>query len=192
MPVFRCPTDFPVPQTLLVVAAVIVLAVYSLNRHRAIAADERSAIGREVEAAALALGERWTGLAPDLAFDQADVGAVQKRRHGHGTGLTAPPGREAGETLADVTTLDDVDDLAGLATTEAAAVAEGAVSFTVSATVRYAVPGTWAEPKDKIPTTAKVVTVVVREVTTGRTDRPPVEITLPVRVSAALQFVHNS
>ncbi|HEX9951591.1 MAG TPA: hypothetical protein VGB53_07470 [Rubricoccaceae bacterium] len=178
------------PQTLLVVASVILLAVYSLNRHRSIAADERSAIGREVEAAALDVGERWTGLARDLAFDEADVGAVQMRLQGNVAGLTATPGREAGETLADVTTLDDVDDLDGLSVTQAAAAGEGAVSFTVTARVRYAVPGTWVPTS--APTTAKIVTVEVRELTTGPTQRPPVALTLPVRVSAALQFVHNS
>ncbi|HEX8299948.1 MAG TPA: hypothetical protein VF594_12370 [Rubricoccaceae bacterium] len=178
------------PQTLLVVAAVILLAVFGLNRHRSIAADERSSIGREIEAAALAVGERWTGLARDLAFDEADVSAVQMRLQGNVAGLTAAPGREAGETLADVTTLDDVDDLHGLSVTESAAVAEGAVSFRVTATTGYAVPGTWATVAS--PTTAKIVTLTVREVTTGPTQRPPVVLTLPVRVSAALQFVHNN
>ena len=186
-PAFRRPLC---ASTLVVVASVILLAVYSLNRHRAIAADERAAIGREVEAAALAVGERWTGLARDLAFDEGDVGATRMRLQGNIAGLTVTPGREAGETFADLTTLDDVDDLNGLTTTDAAAVAEGAVSFTVTAAAHYAVPGTWAA--STAPTTAKIVTVVVREVTTGRTDRPPVVLTLPVRVSAALQFVHNS
>ncbi len=182
------------PQTLLVVAAAMVLALFGLNRQRAIAADERAVVGREAEAAALATGERWAGIARDLAFDEGDVGALRMRLQGDVAGLSSQLGRETGESLADLATLDDVDDLAGLAVVEDAPVAGGVVAFTVTATAAYAVPRTWAVSPSGAPTTAKVVRIVVREVTGvpgGRTGRPAVEVTLPVRVSAALQHVHN-
>lgn len=178
-------------QTLLVIASVIVLAVFGLTRHRNAAADERAGMNREIETAALAVGERWTGLVRDLAFDEADVGSDVMRLTGNVAGLTATLGRDAGETTADLTTLDDVDDVAGLAATEAAAVGAGAVSFTVTATAIYAVPRTWAPSPLNAPTTAKIVTVVVREVAAGRTERPPVVVTLPVRISSALQFTRT-
>ncbi len=182
------------PQTLLVVASVIVLSLFGLNRHRAELADERAGIGLEIEGAALAVGERWTGIARDLAFDEADVGSAQIRLAGNVTGLSATLGREAGESLADLTTLDDVDDLNGLGTTETTAAGSGVVSFTVTARAKYAVPRTWADSPSNAPTTAKIVEVVVTEVTTGTTGttgvtgRPPVRVTLPVRLSAPLQY----
>lgn len=176
------------PQTLLVVASMIVLGLFGLTRHRAELADERAGMGREIEGAALAVGERWTGIARDLAFDEADVGSAQIRLAGNVAGLTTRLGREAGESLTDLTTLDDVDDLAGASLSEAAAVGSGVVSFTVTATAKYAVPRTWADSPRNAPTTAKMVTIVVTEVTSGPTGRPPVEVTLPVRLSAALQY----
>jgi hypothetical protein len=189
------PSCASVPQTLLVVASVIVLAVFGLNRHRAVAADERAAIGREAETAALAVGEGYAGIVRDLAFDEADVNATGMRVLGDVTGLATVLGREAGESLADLTTLDDVDDLAGLDVTEGAAVASGFVTFRVTATAAYHVPGTWARSPGNARTTAKVVEVVVTEVTgiaAGKTQRPPVRVTLPVRVSSTLQYVHHN
>lgn len=177
------------PQTLLVVASVVILSVYGMNRHRAVAAGERAVIGREVEAAALAIGERWTGLARDLAFDEADVGAGEIRLRGNVVGLTTRFGPEAGETLNDLTTLDDVDDIHGLVLTDRAFVSTGDVVYTVRATVTYANPTTWAVSAS--PSTAKILTVVVTEVTSGQTQRPRVEVTLPVRLSAARQFVQT-
>lgn len=173
----------------------MVLAVFGLNRHRAIAADERAVVGREVEAAALAVGERWTGIARDLAFDEADVNASQMRLPNVTTGLATQLGPDAGESHATVSTLDDVDDLAGLSISEYATVGTGAVEFHVTATAAYAVPGTWAlRAAGSAPTTAKVVTFVVTEVTgiaSGKAGRPEVRVSLPVRVSPTLQFVHS-
>jgi hypothetical protein len=188
-----------VPQTLLVVASVVILSVYGLNRHHAVAADERAVVGREVETAALAIGERWTGLARDLAFDESDVGAAEIRLRGNALGLSTRFGADAGEGLTDLTTLDDVDDIHGLSLTDRAFVSAGEVSYTVRAAVTYANPTTWAPlgtatpdaPTGSVgaPSTAKILTVVVREVTSGATRRPPVVVTLPVRLSAARQFV---
>lgn len=183
------------PQTFLVIAASMILAIFGLNRHRGIAADERAVIGREVEAAALAVGERWTGIARDLAFDEADVDATQMRLPNVTTGLATRLGPDDGESLGDASTLDDVDDLAGLAVSEDAVAGTGVVAFHVTATAVYAVPGTWApRPAGSAPTTAKIVTVVVTEITgiaAGKTGRPEVRVTLPVRVSSTLQFVHT-
>ena len=180
-------------QTLLVVAAVVVLAVFGLNRHRGIAADERASIGREIETAVLETADRWAGLARDLAFDEADVNSEVMRIQGNVTALSTRLGPDADETLSNLASLDDVDDLAGLSLTEYVNVGSGVVPFTVTidATtgVRYADPRTWA--LSATPTTAKILTLVVREVTTGATGRPPVVVTLPVRVSSSLQFVRT-
>jgi hypothetical protein len=117
------------------------------------------------------------------------------RVQGDVTGLATGLGRDAGESLADLTTLDDVDDLAGLRVSEGAAVASGFVTFTVTASAAYHVPGTWAPSVGNARTTAKVVTVIVTEETgmaVARSQRPPVVVTLPVRVSSTLQHVHHN
>lgn len=174
------------PQTLLAVAASILLAVYGLSRHQALAADERASIGREVESAAGHVAERWAALARDLAFDESDVGQTQVRFRGNVAGLSARLGVDAGERLSDVTTLDDADDLHGLDATEMAVVGDGVVPLRVRITATYATGG--ATPTAS-PTTAKVITVVVAEVTSGPTRRPPVQVTLPVRVTSTLRGV---
>ena len=173
------------PQTLLAVAASIILAVYGLSRHQALAADERAAIGREVEDAAAHVAERWAALARDLAFDEADIGKTQVRFRGNVTGLSSRLGLDAGESLTDLTTLDDADDLHGYDATETALVADGAVPLRVRITASYVAN---AAPTASL-TTAKVVTVTVSEVTSGPTRRVPVQVTLPVRVTSTLRGV---
>lgn len=181
-------------QTLLAVAAVIVLGLFGLSRHRALAADDRADLGRAVEDAALQVSERWGGAVRDLAFDEADVTSGVARLRGDVTGLLSTLGTDGpSEDPADPATFDDVDDFAaigpGAARLDSARAGSGTVAFRVSFSATYAQPGTFAPSAS--PTTAKVVTVTVEEAGPGRDGRPPVRVTTPIRITPAKQFLHN-
>lgn len=185
-------THFPsrrVTQTLTAIAAVSIMALFGLSRHRGIAADERAAIGRSVEVAALTVSERWGGAIRDLAFDEADVNASEIRLRGQVDGLSNVMGTEAGEVALDPETFDDIDDYHGLVLQDTVEVAGGEVRFEVSFSVRYGRSGTFEFSRN--PTTAKVATVVVREISDGRGGRSPVRVETPIRMTPTKQSLHS-
>lgn len=59
-------------QTLFCLAAVFLLSIFSLSRHRGLAADEQAEIRRATESAALATAERWAAVLQDAAVDDVD------------------------------------------------------------------------------------------------------------------------
>lgn len=173
------------PQSLFLLASISILAIFGLNRQRALAADERAAINRSIEVAALDVNERWGDQVRDRAFDEADVGSEIARVQGEVGGLSRQLGREAGEAAADPATFDDVDDYHGLVIRDSSVVLGEPVLFDVSFTATYA--DTQAFGVVTSPTTAKVVTVVVEEVLSGPSERRPVRVEIPIRMTSAKQ-----
>lgn len=179
------------PQSILILAAAIILGILGLSRHQARAEDDRASMVREVEAAALSVAERWSSHVRDLAFDEADVGAREVRVRNDDTGLSTSLGPDAGEDGSDPRTFDDVDDFSGYTLRETTPVGRGVetVAFDVEVSAEYANPVNWQTASS--PTTAKQVTVSVREVASGERGRPLVRVAIPVRLTPAHQFAHR-
>lgn len=109
-------------QTLLVLLGVIVFGLYGYSQHEKSAADERTAIRRELESAALGLATDWAARVRQNAFDEAtfcDPTPRIKDASGSLTGLTAPAslGPESGESALLPTSWNDVDDANGFSAT---------------------------------------------------------------------------
>ncbi|HEX8384694.1 MAG TPA: hypothetical protein VF576_00840 [Rubricoccaceae bacterium] len=157
-------------QTLLALCAVLVFSIYALNQHRDDAAFERSAVTSESEGAAAEVARGRIAAAERLAFDEQDIGRTGIRL----TPSTSAIGPDGDETEAAL--FDDLDDLNGLVEERSAQAGDGLLRFTVTYAVRYVAPATLAAAAT--PTLAKEVHVRAVEVTTGRTDRPPVSVDL--------------
>lgn len=179
------------PQSILILAATIILGYLGFSRHQAQAEDQRAGMVREIEASALSVAERWSGHVRDLAFDEADVGAREVRVRNDEDGLSVTLGPDAGETAADPRTYDDADDFHGFSRRETTAIGDGTVNvdFDVTATATYASPANWRTAR--VPRTAKIVTVTVTEMASGARGRPLVTVTVPVRITPAHQFAHR-
>lgn len=178
-------------QSILILAAAIILGVLGFSRHQAQADDERAAMVREIESSALSVAERWSSHVRDLAFDEADIGAREVRVRNDTDGLSTTLGPDAGESITDPLTFDDADDFHGIALRESSPVGRGdeSVAFDVTASVTYASPANWREAR--VPRTAKVVTVTVTEVADSDRGRPLVSVSVPVRITPAHQFAHR-
>lgn len=178
------------PQSILIVAAAVILGLLGLSRHEGYARDARASEQREIEAAALRVAETWASTARDLAFDEADVNRAEVRVRNNTSGLSAVLGPETGEDATDPRTFDDVDDFHGFARTETVPVGVGAerVAFDVSVEVGYA-RNNWRPASNA--TTSKLATVTVREAGTQPRGRNPVVVQLPVRFTPAQQFVRQ-
>lgn len=179
------------PQSILIVAAAVILGLLGLSRHESRARDNRAIEQQEIEAAALRVAETWASAARDLAFDAADASASEVRVRNDTDGLSATLGPETGEVATDPRTFNDVDDYNGFARTETVPLGAGAgtATFIVSVEVIYARPTNWLPAFN--PTTAKLATVTVREAGTQERGRNAVQVQLPVRFTPAQQFVRG-
>ena len=181
-------------QVLLTVVAAVILGYLGLSRHQSHARDERASMVRELEAAALSLAEQWSGEVRALAFDEADLSRMQVRLGSDLSGLTSVLGPEAGEDPADPGTFDDADDFNGYSVVETAPFTDGTgamQTFQVRLSVSYADPTTWAP--STTPKTAKIATVTVEETggLAAKQERPPVTVSLPVRLTPLRQFSYQ-
>jgi hypothetical protein len=122
-------------QTLLVLLGVVLLGLYGYAQHQRSAEDERAAVRRELEIAALGVAEDWAARARKLDFDEVMVGNDTIRIETHTTGLTAKAslGSEAGE----ICEADDLDDLHGHIDTTRYPVRFGEADFRVTIAVDY-------------------------------------------------------
>ena len=179
------------PQAILIVVAAVLLGLLGLSRHEGMAQDTRASEQRDVEAAALVLAETWAGQIRDLSYDEADVSRTEVRLRDDRAGLSTTLGTEGAEVASDPRTYNDVDDFHGFQRRQSVSVGAGAatVDLDVRVDVIYARPNTW-EPVTW-HTTAKIATVTVREDTTVALGRRPVEVTLPLRLTPAQQFVRQ-
>ena len=179
------------PQSILIVAASLILGLMALSRHDGMAQDTRDHEQRAIEVAALRVAERWASTARDLSFDAADVSNPEVRVRNDTDGLSAVLGPEAGEDLSDPRTFDDVDDFHGFTRTETVPLGPGTstTTFDVSIEVTYARVSTWSPTSGA--TTAKLATVTVQESGTKPRGRNPVRLQLPVRFTPAQQFVRQ-
>ncbi|MEM1115540.1 MAG: hypothetical protein AAF845_14170 [Bacteroidota bacterium] len=186
-------------QLIYCLAAIVILALYGLNRHQTQAAGERTLISREVESGALQVAERWAARIKDRAFDEADVAAAEPRIDDL-TGLTDPAFlgvSTADEVLSeapahgtDFARFDDVDDFAevsGIDTLWVGAERATPLLFQVDIDVRYVNAATLA-PSAGTTLAKEAVVQVVGPLIDGR---PAARVRVPVHTTAARQFLHN-
>ena len=128
------------PQTLLILFAVVLFGLYGYAQHERSAADERTAIRRELESAALGLATDWSARMRQEDFDEGTICDLTPRIKGASdalVGLSTALGPEFGETGLDPTTWNDVDDANGYADTLAYPVRDDDADFAVTIGVYY-------------------------------------------------------
>lgn len=151
-------------QSLYAVCALALTALLALNLQRGQARDARTSARTEIEAVALATAEDGLDWAGTLPFDaQADAETV----------LDLTPGDAFGTDAGTFEAAADLDDLDGASRTGDVAIAEGTVSLTASADVRYVLMSVSGPLPAPIQTRLKEVTIRVQgplgtEVTVSR------------------------
>jgi hypothetical protein len=129
-------------QTLLALLGVIILGLYGYSYHDRSATDERTAIRREIENAALGVATDWSVRLQQFAFDERILDAgISYPVHPDTLRYTSPPdslGRADDPDETNRCTWDDVDDFHGFSTQESYPVGAGRADFAVSIRVRYA------------------------------------------------------
>ena len=175
------------PQSILLVAAALILGTMGLTRHRAHVAAERAVVTREMESAALVVAERWAGQARARAFDEADVNAPEARVRDDVAGLSAVLGPDPGEVATDPSTFDDADDFHGFVTRDTVSLGTGdPVRFDVRLAATYARRSDWSPLAAR--STYKVVTVTVTEAAPNR-GRSAASVAIPIRLTPARQYL---
>ena len=130
-------------QTLLALLGVIVLGLYGVSYADRSAIDERDAIQRELETAALGATTDWSARLQDLAFDELSKGLAVPV-HQDTVRFSSPAsafGVPDQPEEVDPCQWDDVDDFHGYSVVEAHSVRSGTADYQIDISLRYADPG---------------------------------------------------
>ena len=173
-------------QTILALAAILAFSVFALNQHSTRAGVERTAIGSEIELAATDLARTRLANLTRFAFDEADTARDELRTDTDGLSTTLGP--DTGEI--DVALFDDIDDYHAYSEVVTTTWDGRPLQFVVTIAARYVNPDNASEGVSAT-TLAKELTVTVEEVTTGATDRPPIQCLLSQVITPAWNVLNG-
>lgn len=171
-------------QTLLALAAILVLSIYAFSRQQESIDVERAAISSEVSLATAEVARDVMLKFEMYPYDEQAVGRTGMSR----ATPMAHIGPEAGETVrAD---FDDLDDFDGASWVEAVPRGADSLRFDVSVRVQFARTDN-PDVTTTSPTSTKAVTVSVMEQILPNSGRPQAQATVRRVLTAAGQSMRN-